>query len=94
MIYYLLIFVWEFIQNAYHDSLMDEASSKAAMEMEYRHRSRALKNENNNLKIQSELANQLMKKRNALMKSVTGVAILLVALLFLGAYFPRFGEGF
>jgi len=80
---------YEYIHNAYHDSVMDEATSKAAMEMEYRYRSRALKIENNNLKIQSELANQLMKKKNALMKSVTGIAILLVALLFLGAYFLR-----
>ena len=80
---------FEYIQNTYHDSVMGVAASKAAMEMEFRHRSRALEKENNNLKIQSELASQLINKRNALMKSVTGIAILLVALLILGAYFLR-----
>ncbi|MBE9519232.1 MAG: tetratricopeptide repeat-containing sensor histidine kinase [Bacteroidetes bacterium] len=80
---------YESIQNAYHDSLMDEATSKAAMEMEYRYRSRALEKENNNLKIQSELTIQLMKKKNALMKSIAGFTILLATLLILGAYFLR-----
>ena len=80
---------YEYIHNIYHDSVMDEANYKAGMEMEHRHRSRALEKENNNLKIQSELASQLMSKRNALMKSMTGIAILLVALLILGAYFLR-----
>ncbi len=41
---------------------MDEATSKAAMEMEFRHRSRALEKENNNLKIQSELAEPVDEK--------------------------------
>lgn len=80
---------YENLLNIYHDSLMDQATSKAAMEMEFRHRSRALEKENQNLKIQSELSEQLMKKKNALMHSVAGIAILLAALLILGAYFLR-----
>ena len=51
--------------------------------------SRSLEKENNNLKIQSELAGQLMKKKNALMQSIAGITILLAALLILGVYFLR-----
>jgi len=77
------------LYNLYIDSMMDETTSRAAMEMEFKHRSRSLENENNNLKIQSELATQVMKKRNALMQSVAGIAILLAALVILGGYFLR-----
>jgi signal transduction histidine kinase/Tfp pilus assembly protein PilF len=77
------------LHNLYIDSMMGEATSRAAMEMEFKHRSSALEKENNNLKIQSELASQLMKKRNALMQSVAGIAILLAALVILGGYFLR-----
>ncbi|MCP4312307.1 MAG: tetratricopeptide repeat protein [Bacteroidetes bacterium] len=75
--------------DLYRDSMIDEATSRAAMEMEFRHRSRALEKENNNLKIQSELTSQLMRKRTALMYSVAGIAILLTALVILGGYFLR-----
>lgn len=77
------------LHNLYNDSIMDMATSKAAMEMEFRHKSRVLEKENNSLKIQSELTIQLMKKRNALMYSITGTAILLAALVILGGYFLR-----
>lgn len=84
---YKLAYDYEHLHNMYHDSVLDDDNTRAAMEMEFRHRSRALEKENNNLKIQSELAEQLMKKKNALMKSVAGIAILLAALLILGVYF-------
>ena len=80
---------YEFIHNNYHDSLMDETISKAAMEMEFRYRSRSLEKENNNLKIQTELTSQLMKKKNALMKSMAGIVSLFATLLILGVYFFR-----
>lgn len=80
---------FESFHNLYHDSVLSEAISKAAMEMEIKHRSRALEKENNNLKIQSELSAQLMKKKNALMRSFAGMAILFAALLVLGIYFFR-----
>ncbi len=86
---YRAAYDFESMHNLYHDSVLNEANSKAAMEMEFRHRSRALENENNNLKIQSELSAQLMKKKNALMRSFAGMAILLAALLILGVYFFR-----
>lgn len=82
-------FDYEYLHNKYHDSVMDENNTKAAMEMEFRYRSRALEKENNNLKIQSELSAQLMKKKNALMQSIAGITILLAALLILGVYFFR-----
>jgi len=79
----------EKLRNLYSDSMMDETTSKAAMEMEFRHRSNTLEKENNNLKIQSELAGQLMKKKNALVQSIAGIATLLAAMVILGGYFLR-----
>ncbi len=86
---YRLAYQYENLHNLFSDSLMDEATTKAAMEMEFRHSARSLEKENNNLKIQSELAGQLMKKKNALMQSIAGITILLAALLILGIYFLR-----
>ncbi len=73
----------------YDDSLLDESTSKAAMEMEFRHRSKILERENENLRIQSGLTSELMKKRNAFLYSIAGIAILLAAGLFLGLYLLR-----
>ncbi len=72
-----------------NDSLMDASTTKAVMEMEFRHRSKVLEKENENLRIQSGLASELMKKRNALMYSIAGIAILLAAVTLLGTYFLR-----
>ena len=73
----------------FNDSLMDENTSKAVMEMEFRHRSKVLEKENENLRIQSGLASELMKKRNAFLYSIAGIAILLAAGMLLGAYVLR-----
>ena len=72
-----------------NDSLINETTSKAAMEMEFRHRSKVLEKENENLRIQSALAAELIKKRNAFLYSIAGIAILLMAGLMLVAYFLR-----
>jgi tetratricopeptide (TPR) repeat protein len=71
------------------DSLMDESTSKAAMEMEFRHRSKVLEKENENLRIQSALAGELIKKRNAFLYSIAGIALLLMAGLMLVVHFLR-----
>ena len=73
----------------YNDSLLDESTSKAVMEMEFRHRSKILEKENENLRIQSELIAELMNKRNAFLYSIAGIAILLAAGLLLGLYLLR-----
>lgn len=75
------------ISHLYNDSLIDESTSKAVMEMEFRHQSKVLEKENENLRIQSNLASELMKKRNALFYSIIGIAILLSASLILVVYF-------
>jgi signal transduction histidine kinase len=68
---------------------MDEATSKAVMEMEFRNRSRVLEQENENLRIQSDLTTALMRKRNAVLYSIVGISFLLAAGLLLVAYFLR-----
>jgi signal transduction histidine kinase len=72
-----------------NDSLLDENTSKAVMEMEFRHRAKVLEKENENLRIQSGLTSELMKKRNAFLYSIAGIAVLLAAGLVLGAYALR-----
>ncbi len=71
----------------YNDSLIDESTSKAAMEMEFRHQSKELEKENENLRIQSNLATDLMKKRNAFLYSIIGIVVLLSAGLILVVFF-------
>ncbi len=73
----------------YNDSLLGEATSKAVMEMEFRNRSKALEQENENLKVQTGLQTQLMRKRNAFMYSVLGITLLLATGLALVGYFLR-----
>jgi signal transduction histidine kinase/Tfp pilus assembly protein PilF len=77
------------IHQQYKDSLMDEATTLAVKEIEYRNHSLALQQENENLKVQSELTQELMRKRNALFYSLLGVALLLATGLVLVAYFLR-----
>ncbi|MFH0755766.1 MAG: tetratricopeptide repeat protein [Bacteroidota bacterium] len=72
-----------------NDSLMDASTTRAVMEMEFRHRSKVLEKENENLRIQSGLSSELMQKKNALMYSIAGIAILLAAAMLLGTYFLR-----
>jgi signal transduction histidine kinase/Tfp pilus assembly protein PilF len=75
--------------HRFSDSLMDISTSKAVMEMEFRHRSKVLEKENENLRIQSSLADQLIKKRNAFLYSLAGIAFLFAVGLLLGIYFLR-----
>ncbi len=73
----------------YEDGLIDEATSKAVMEMEFRHRAKVLKKENENLRLQSNLTAELMKKRNAFLWSIIGFTLVLAAGLMLVVYFLR-----
>lgn len=75
--------------NQYNDSLMNEATARAVMEMEFRNRAKALEQENENLRMQSDLTTALMRKRNAVMYSVLGLTLVLAAGLGLVAYFLR-----
>jgi len=77
------------LYQGYTDSLMDEATSKAAMEMEFRTRSKMLQQENENLKIQSNLDQLLVRKRTTVYYSILAVAtVLLLGLIFV-LYFMR-----
>jgi signal transduction histidine kinase/predicted negative regulator of RcsB-dependent stress response len=77
------------VNQQYEDSLMDDATAKAVMEMEFRNRSKALEQENENLRIQSDLTQELMRKRNSFFYSLLGLAVLLATGLALVAYFLR-----
>ncbi len=75
--------------HRYQDSLMDQSISKIAMEMEFRHQSRELQQENENLRIQSNLNTALMRKRNVILYSILGLTFLMAAGLMLVVYFMR-----
>jgi signal transduction histidine kinase len=75
--------------NIYADSLMDEATSKAAMEMEFRTRSSVLQQENENLRIQSNLDQLLVRKRTTVVYSILAVATVLLLGFILVLYFMR-----
>lgn len=75
----------------YTDSLMDAATSKAAMEMEFRTRSKMLQQENENLRIQSSLDQLLVRKRTIVYYSILAVAtVLLLGLIFVLYFMRRF----
>jgi len=76
-------------QQKISDSILDAQTSRVVMEMEFRHRSRDLAKENENLKIQSALTTELMKKRNAFTIAIAGLAILLLVGLVLGVFLFR-----
>ena len=73
----------------YTDSLMDEATAKAAMEMEFRTRSKILQQENENLRMQSSLDQLLVRKRTTVYYSILAVATVLLLGLILVLYFMR-----
>lgn len=73
----------------YADSLMDQATSKAAMEMEFRNRSRALQQEVENLRIQSNLDQLLVRKRTLVFRSSLVIVLMLLIGLILVLYFMR-----
>jgi len=73
---------FEMQHHLYTDSLMDEATAMAAMEMEFRMRSKVLQQENENLKIQSNLDQLLVRKRTVVFhSSLVIVSVLLLALI-------------
>lgn len=76
-------------EHLYNDSLLNEATSKAVMGMEFRHHSKVLEQENENLHIQSDLTTALLRKRNAIYYSILGITFLLATGLILVGYFLR-----
>lgn len=77
------------LHHQYKDSLMDEATARAAMEMEIRMRSRVLQQENENLRIQSNLDQLMMKKRTSELHSILAIATVLLLALILVIYYMR-----
>jgi len=75
--------------HLYVDSLMDEAIAKAAMEMEFRTRSKTLQQEIENLRMQSNLDHLLVKKRTTIFYSSLVIAVVLLLGLILVLYFMR-----
>ncbi|MCK4989330.1 MAG: tetratricopeptide repeat protein, partial [Bacteroidales bacterium] len=86
---YRSAYQYEMQHHLYRDSLMDEATAKAAMEMEFRMRSRMLQQENENLKIQSNLDQLLMRKRTMVFHSSLVIVSVLILALILVLYFMR-----
>jgi signal transduction histidine kinase len=75
--------------HLYRDSLLDDATAKAAMEMEFRNRSRTLQQENENLRIQANLDQLEMRKRTVIFRSILVIVSLLAVGLILVLYFLR-----
>ncbi len=75
--------------SLYMDSLMDEAIAKASMEIEFRTRSKVLQQENENLKIQSNLDQLLVRKKTSVFYSILGIAAALLLGLILVLYYMR-----
>ncbi len=77
------------LHHDYEDSLMNLATSKAVIEMQFRYNSSLLSQQNENLLVQSELNQALMRKRNVILYSIMGIALLLATGLVLVGYFLR-----
>jgi signal transduction histidine kinase/Tfp pilus assembly protein PilF len=77
------------LHENYKDSLMDEVTSRAAMEMEFRNRSRVLQQEVEKLQIQSNLNQLLVRKRTFIFRSSLVIVSLLVIGFILVLYFMR-----
>jgi signal transduction histidine kinase/Tfp pilus assembly protein PilF len=75
--------------HLYKDSLRDEATSMAAMEMEFRNRSRELQQENENLRFQSNLDRLTVRKRTFIFHSTLVIVSLLLLSLILVLYYMR-----
>jgi len=82
-------YLFAMVHQTYNDSLMDEATSKAALEMEFRMRSRVLQQENENLRIQSNLDRLLVRKRTTVFYSILLIASVLLLGLILVLHFMR-----
>ena len=86
---YRSAYEYEVQYHIYRDSLRDEAASMAAMEMEFRNRSRELQQENENLRIQSNLDQLTVRKRTFIFHSSLVIVSLLALGLMLVLYFMR-----
>jgi signal transduction histidine kinase len=70
-------------------SLMEKATAKLAMEMEFRMHSNMLQQENENLQIQSNLDQLLVKRRTYTFYFILGIASVLLLTLILVLYYMR-----
>jgi len=86
---YRSAYQFEMQHHLYNDSLVDEATANAAMEMEFRTRSRLLQQENENLKIQSNLDQLLVRRRTTVFHSSLVIVSVLIIALILVLYFMR-----
>jgi signal transduction histidine kinase/Tfp pilus assembly protein PilF len=86
---YRSAYQYEMQHHLYGDSLMDEATAKAALEMELRMRSKVLQQENENLKIQSNLDQLLVKRRTTIYYFILALASILLLALILVIYYMR-----
>jgi len=86
---YRSAFEYADLHHHYMDSLMNEATARAVVEMEFRNKSLALEQENENLRIRTTLTEELMKKRSAFLYSIAGLTALLAAGLILVIHFLR-----
>lgn len=75
--------------HLYKDSLMDEATARAAIEMEFRMRSSLLQRENENLKIQSNLDQLLVKRQTSIFHFILALVAVLLLTLILVLYYMR-----
>ncbi len=82
-------YLFEMQHHLYKDSLMDEATALAAMEMEFRMQSKVLQQENENLKIQSNFHQLLVRKRTTFVYSILGISAALLLGLILVLYYMR-----
>ena len=86
---YRTAYFYETQYQLYRDSLMDDATAKVAMEMEFRSRSRILQQENENLRIQANLDRLEMRKRTLIFRSSLVIATILALGLIGVLYFMR-----
>jgi signal transduction histidine kinase/Tfp pilus assembly protein PilF len=86
---YRSAYLFEQQHHLYGDSLMDEATARAAIEMEFRMRSKVLQQENENLKIQSNLDQLLVKRRTTIYYYILVLATILLLALILVIYYMR-----
>ena len=71
----------------YSDSLLNESKTKAIQEIEYGYRSRTLEQENEQLKLEGSLAEEKMKRQDAMFYAILSVSILLAVILILVFYY-------
>jgi signal transduction histidine kinase/Tfp pilus assembly protein PilF len=86
---YRSAYLFERQHHIYGDSLMDEATARAAMEMEFRMRSRVLQQENESLRIQSSLDQLLVKRQKTVFYLILALASILLLALILVVYYMR-----